>query len=39
MDDESSKSMEQVEEVPLKEFGETESEASIEAYLTTQITY
>jgi len=28
MDDESSKSMEQVVEVPLKEFGEPESEAS-----------
>ena len=28
MDDESSTSMEQVEEVPLKEFGEPESEAS-----------
>ena len=38
-DDESGESMEPMEEVPLKELGETESAGCPEAYLMTQIAY
>ena len=39
MDDESGESMEPMEEVPLKELGETESGASRGIYLRAQIAY